>query len=162
MLGLERLKMDGRREEGLIGVCGSGCLEAWARLLALLWLLLSFARQYSSFPSTGPLGISGGGDDRNSRLSHDAAARKSSTVRPLEAALGRDFDLDVAESLPMLECLLLLFSFSPLVTVSDRFLGTTGAGEGLPGGESKVSLSARSGWRSSAVRGRLCLCERRL
>lgn len=80
--------------------------------------------------------------------------------RPFVAVRGRDFDLDVAESRPMLD----LFSFSRLATVSERFLGTTGAGEGLPGGDGSVSLSARSGFRpkSSAVRGRFCRCERRL
>jgi len=86
-------------------------------------------------------------------------------LRRFDAVLGRDLDVDVAESRPMLDLLLdFLCSFSRLTTVSERFLGTTGMGEGLPGGEGNVSLSARSGWRpkSSAVRGRLCRWERRL
>jgi hypothetical protein len=65
--------------------------------------------------------------------------------RPFDVTLVRDFDLDVTDSLPALDLLLLLFSFSRLATVSERFLGTIGAGEGLPGGEGKISLSARSG-----------------
>lgn len=85
-------------------------------------------------------------------------------LRPLDGALVRDFDLDVAESLPALDLLLLLFSFSRLASISERSLGTAGAGDGLPGGEGNASLSVRSGLRSksSAVRGRLCLCERKL
>ena len=147
LLGLERLNNEGRRERCFVGVRGSPGLVVWGRLLALLSLFSNFARQYWSRSVDRP-GSSGGGEDRKSKLSHDAAIRRSSMFRPLDAVLGRDLDLDVAESLPALDLLLFLFSFSRLATVSERSLGTTGAGEGLPGGDGKVSLSARSGRRS--------------
>lgn len=162
LLGLERPKSEGRLERGLVGVRGCACFDVWGRLLALLSLISSFARQYSSL-LTGT-GMSGGGEDRKSRLSHEAATRRSSMLRPLDVALVRDFDREVAESLPALDLLLLLFSFSRAANMSERSLGITGAGDGLPGGEGKVSLSARSGWRSksSAVRGRLSLWDSKL
>jgi hypothetical protein len=143
-LRFEQLKREGRRECCFVGVCGSAGLVVCGRLLPLLSSLSSFARQYCSRSIRGP-DSSGGGDDRKSKSSQDVPTRKSSMFRPFDVTLVRDFDLDVTDSLPALDLLLLLFSFSRLATVSERFLGTIGAGEGLPGGEGKISLSARSG-----------------
>jgi hypothetical protein len=159
LLGFERLKREGRLEV-LVGVWGGAPfldVEGWGRLLALLSPFSISARQDSSL--LNGTGASGGGEVRKSRFSHDAAIKRSSMLRPLDGALVRDFDLEVAESLPALDLLLRLFSFSRLASISERSLGMTGAGDGLPGG-----VSARSGlrWKSSAVRGRLCRWESKL